>query len=205
MIIIPAINCPDGSCVARRLETVRAIGADYVQFDVADGAFTPGWVTWNEPETLEDISFEAHLMVSRPQDDAERWLAAGAMRVIFHLESDYDLGALERLVREYDAHLMAALNPATPLSALERVPGVGEVLLLGVTPGQSGQKFRRETIAKARELLARDPDVTIEIDGGVTPPVAREARELGAWGVAVGSYLFESEDPVEAYGALWNS
>lgn len=193
----------------KRLEVARSIGAGLVQFDVADGTLTEGWVTWNEPEALTGIagtpSLEAHLMVRKPEEHAPRWLAAGAKRIIFPLESDYDEGELRRLAREHHAELMVALNPETPLSALRRVPDVRAVLLLGVSPGRSGQTFQREALEKARALLAHTPDVTIEIDGGVTPAVAREARMHGVWGVAVGSYIFGSDDPKRAYEELWNS
>jgi len=210
MLVIPAINCPDAACVAERLAVVRSLGAPWVQFDVSDGSFG-NFVSWRDPMALErepllslmeGVSFEAHLMVLHPHEEAEAWLQAGASRIIFHVESAYDLGALERLTRAYDANLMAALRPDTPIAVLRTLPGVGEVQLLAVSPGPSGQSFAKETVRRVRELSALRPDVTIEVDGGITPDTARAVATAGAELVAAGSYIFESENPHEAYEEL---
>jgi len=206
MLVIPAINCPDISCIKERLSIVRALGARWVQFDVSDGVFVEH-KTWDAPGSLDmgGISFEAHLMVESPQDAAEEWLLAGASRIIFQTESDYDIAALKRLAEEYGARLMVSLCPDTPLNALSAVPNIKEVQILAVEPGPSGQNFVSGIMDKVKRLLELRPGVTIEIDGGVTPQVAREAKSLGIYSVAVGSYIFDSDDPENAYGELVSS
>lgn len=214
MEIIPAINCRDEACVRRALGIVALLEAEKVKFDVSDGTFA-STITWNEPaklagflkkEGLEDIFVEAHLMVRDVKPALGEWLSAGVRRAIAHIEvfpkknpSEF-FYELERRCAEAGAELGLAIAPETPVDEL--VPYLGETLfiqLLAVRPGPSGQEFDERTFEKLEFLRDRAPEATIEIDGGMTPALARRLKEAGADVVASASYIFGERDPRAAY------
>ncbi len=88
MQVIPAINCDTEECVKKHLEMLKDIPAEWVHVDVSDGKFTPVR-TWNEPELLEteSLKVEVHLMVQEPEEYIERWVRAGANRILLHIET----------------------------------------------------------------------------------------------------------------------
>ncbi|MBI2278933.1 MAG: hypothetical protein HYU81_02625 [Candidatus Brennerbacteria bacterium] len=214
MEIIPTINCGDEECVRRALGIAALLGSEKVKFDVSDGTFAPT-VTWNDPaelpallkkEGLEDAFAEAHLMVRDVKPVLAKWLAAGVRRAIVHVEvfpkeNSYDFFCeLERMCGAAGAELGLAIAPRTSVDEL--VPYLGETLfiqLLAVAPGPSGQAFDEGTFEKLEYLRDRAPEATIEIDGGVTPAVARRLKEAGADIVASSSYIFAARDPLAAY------
>ncbi len=217
MEVIPVVNCGNEACVRKMLAVAAPLGAPWVEFDVSDGTLAPT-VTWNEPAKLaafmeeagmEDAVVEAHLMTREPARHLKNWLLAGAKRAIVHIEAlpdDVELRAfyeLQSACVAHDAELGIALAPVTPIDAV--VPYLGHVLfiqLLAVTPGPAGQAFNEATLAKLEFLRGRAPEATIEIDGGVTPAVARKVGERGADIIAVSSYIFGSKDPAVAYREL---
>ena len=226
MQVILTINCEDVDCVKTRLEQLRKIFAglpssdgatdeNWIQIDVSDGKFTPV-VIWNNPEQLSEISgqvldfhIETHLMVQRPEADAERWLEAGAKRIILHIESEFDFEKVKKLCEKHGAELMLALKLDTPVEKVfpyinGQISNIKLIQLLAVNPGHSGQKFQPQVLEGVRTLLKRHPDVIIEVDGGINPNTAVQVIEAGAKYIAVGSYIFESDNPVEAYRELKN-
>lgn len=217
MEVIPAVNCGDEACVRRALGIVKTLETPWVKFDVSDGTFAPT-VTWNEPaklpafcaaEGLTDISVEAHLMMRNVKGPLVAWLAGGARRAVVHLEAFPKEDALdffyelEKMCEAANAELGISLAPQTLVD--EIVPYLGHVLfiqLLAVKPGLSGQAFDERTFEKLEFLRDRAPEATIEIDGGVTPALARRLREAGADVVASASYIFGERDPRTAYQEL---
>lgn len=214
MEVIPAVNCADEACVRRALGIVKLLETEWVKFDVSDGTFAPT-ITWNEPEKLKGwleeeglgkISIEVHLMVRDVKSALDRWLQAGIRRAIVHVEvfpkgKELDFFyELERMCIAADAELGLSLAPETSVDAL--VDFLGETLfiqLLAVAPGPSGQAFDEGTFGKLEFLRDRAPAAVIEIDGGMTPRIARRLKEAGADIVASSSYLFNERDPRAAY------
>ena len=222
MQVIPTINCEDIDCVKTRLEQLRKIFAglpssdgatdeNWIQIDVSDGKFTPV-VTWNNPEQLSEISgqvldfhIETHLMVQRPEADVKRWLEVGAKRIILHIESEFGFKKMRGLCDEYRAELWLALKPRTSIEELSSyIDSIDGIQVLAVDPGISGQSFQPPAVEKVRSLSQRYPGVTIEVDGGMNPDTAAQVIEAGAKIIAAGSYIFESDNPVEAYQELKN-
>ncbi|MDP3974771.1 MAG: hypothetical protein Q8P88_00580 [Candidatus Jorgensenbacteria bacterium] len=217
MEVIPAVNCGDEACVRRALGIAKTLEAPWVKFDVSDGTFAPT-VTWNEPaklmallavEELADISVEVHLMVRDVKPMLVKWLAGGARRAVVHLEVFPKENALDffyelqKMCEAADAELGLSIAPQTSVD--EITPYLGHVLfvqLLAVSPGPSGQAFDERTFEKLEFLRDRAPEATIEIDGGVTPALARKLKEAGADVVASGSYIFTERDPRAAYQEL---
>lgn len=216
MEVIPAINCGDEACVRRALGIVGLLEAEKMKFDVSDGSFAPTR-TWNEPAKLpmflkgaglDEIFVEAHFMVRDPKAALAAWHVAGIGRAIVHVETfpkEDPLAffcELERACGEV-VELGLSIAPATPVDAF--APYFGETLffqLLAVPPGPAGQVFDEGTFEKLEYLRGRAPEATIEIDGGVTPVLARRLREAGADIVASSSYIFGERDPRAAYREL---
>lgn len=222
MQVIPAINCPDFSCVKKRIEQAREFGAEWVHIDVADGEFTKA-VTWNRPEDLDSLfgevrdfapeahpplaeNLEVHLMVEEPQAAVEDWLRAGASRIIVHFEALRDGWEIicDKIDRE-GRELGLAINPETPVHVLTPyLKSVALVQLLVVPPGWAGQKFNPAVVLKLKELKQREPDLMVEIDGGINLKNAKLVKNAGADIIVSASYIWESKVPEEAFNKLRN-
>ena len=134
------------------------------------------------------------------------WCAAGIGRAIVHVEvfpKEQSLEffyELERICTAAGVELGLAIAPETPVEEIVDFLGLTLFIqLLAVTPGPSGQAFDEGTFAKLEFLRDRAPEAAIEIDGGVTPAIARRLKEAGADVVASASYIFSERDPRAAY------
>jgi ribulose-phosphate 3-epimerase len=202
MEVIPVINChhKDTECVRGRIKQAEKF-AKWVHLDVADGAFTYNR-TWAEPEEWKKISanlnLEAHLMVEHPEEEAKRWLAAGAKRIIVHVEAldESKLKNIVREAREASAGVMLALNPETKFLELpEYFRNFPEYQVLAVHPGLAGQKFLPLVLKKIEELRRHVRSARIEVDGGVTPENAKLIKKEGADALASASFIWSSHEP----------
>ncbi|OGG42052.1 hypothetical protein A3A21_03430 [Candidatus Jorgensenbacteria bacterium RIFCSPLOWO2_01_FULL_45_25b] len=206
MEIIPSVNCPDISCVRERFEQIVSFGASWAHVDVSNGTFAPP-VTWNNPHELisnSKLNIEVHLMVQEPEKFVPDWVQAGARRIILQVEM-IDRERLYEILEMVHADCEVGLSVSLPTPIEEVFPYLEEihfVQCLAVSPGLSGQKFQHDTLDKIRVLLREDVDVLVEIDGGVTPDVARLAYEAGARVAVSSSYIFTSSDPKLAYARL---
>lgn len=210
MQVIPVINCPDFGCVREKIEKAKDFGANWVHIDVADGRFSKT-KTWRNPEELDslgdeigDLNFEVHLMVEEPAAEIEGWLRHGVARVILHAEVLGDSWEIicDKIERE-DRELGLAVNPETPVRVLSPyLKAVSLVQLLAVAPGPAGQEFNPAIIEKLKELKQREPDLKIEVDGGINLEVARAVKKAGAEIIVSASYIWDSKNPGEAFRKL---
>lgn len=210
--IIPAIIAKDFSEVKEKIKRVESF-VNWVQLDIMDGKFVPN-TAWNELEDLRDehfkVSLEAHLMINEPENYAEKWIDAGIKRVIFHIEATSKPGEIVKICRDRGIEVGVAINPETPIEQLEVLSGsdpdrsVDMILVLGVSPGFGGQKFKPEIIPKIRELRKASPHLTIGVDGGMNPETAKQVVEAGANVIVAGSYIFGSKDMQSAISELKN-
>ncbi|MBI2035668.1 MAG: hypothetical protein HYT12_03215 [Candidatus Liptonbacteria bacterium] len=205
--IIPSINCENFECIKKRIALASEF-APMMHVDISDGKFTPH-VSWNNPEEFAEFfganppRFEVHLMVEDPEVQADRWLRAGAKRLIVHLESMGDLVYLIEKYKKYNAEIFLAINPATPVERIfAHIDDFDGFLMLAVSPGPSGQSFKPEILEKIKILKNKKSDVIIEIDGGVNLETAKLAKEAGASLFVAGNFIFGSENPKTAYMEL---
>lgn len=155
------------------------------------------------------LPLDVHLMVTNPADRVREFLDAGAANITFHAEAvpdTQDRRTLMAAIRSGGATAGIAVNPATPLSAIEDVVAEADlVLVMSVQPGFGGQAFRPEVLEKVKALRARFPDRMIQMDGGVTGDTAAACRSAGADNLVSGSFVFGAPDRAAAIRSLRGS
>jgi ribulose-phosphate 3-epimerase len=220
MEIIPAILPKKFTEIEEKIELIKGI-SDFVQIDICDGKFVPSstWPYWKADETFEailreergmpcweEIDYEFDLMIQNPsEDDARKWLSAGAERIVLHHESSKDLlptvAILSGLVE-----IGVAIDLKTDISELKKYESkIQFIQIMGIRKaGFQGQKFEPDTVDKVKEVKLMYPNLKIQIDGGVSLENAPLLKNAGADRLVVGSALFESEDIVHSYEDLKN-
>ena len=199
--IVPSVLPADLSRLGEECAALEAAGVDRIQWDVMDGVFVPN-LTFG-PDVVKAcrrwarVPFEAHLMVSDPDLQLAEWVDAGCGTIIVHAESVVHLHRTLARVRELGASAGVALNPSTPVSAVEHVLDlVDMVLVMTVNPGFGGQAYIATMEPKIRALRAVY-DGDIEVDGGIGPDTIAGAAASGANWLVAGSALYRDPDGLE--------
>ncbi|HEY0051155.1 MAG TPA: ribulose-phosphate 3-epimerase [Pyrinomonadaceae bacterium] len=209
--IAPSILSADFSRLGEEIEAIEAGGASVLHFDVMDGRFVPnitiGLPVLKSVRKITKLKIDAHLMIVEPSRYAVEFVEAGANMVSVHVEADVHLQRTLTAIREAGAEAGIAINPATPLVALEEaLPFADFVLLMSVNPGFGGQKFIHTSLDKLRRLRmmidARGLKTRIEIDGGIDAGNIGKIAEAGAEIVVAGSAVFGGGKPTEAVKEL---
>lgn len=209
--IAPSILSADFAELGPEIRRVEAAGADLIHIDVMDGHFVPN-LTIGPPvvaalRKVSRLPFDVHLMVNNPQDMLSAFIKAGADIVTVHAEVAPHLHRLIQTIKEQGVKAGVSLNPSTPLSAVEEVLDIVDmVLIMSVNPGFGGQKFIPGAVDKIRRLremiTARGHKVDIEVDGGVNADTARQVTEAGANILVAGSAVYCAADIAAAIRTL---
>src|SRR3954469_1051755 len=197
--IAPSILSADFARLGEEIAAVERGGAGLIHVDVMDGHFVPN-ITVGLPVVRSivrttKLPVDAHLMISEPGRYAEQFVEAGARMVSVHVEIDPHLNRTLVGIREKGAMAGVAINPATPLVALEEaLPFADFVLLMSVNPGFGGQKFIPSSMEKLRRLRRmideRGLETRIEIDGGIDAENIGDIVEAGAEIIVAGSAVY---------------
>ncbi|PJC37368.1 ribulose-phosphate 3-epimerase [Candidatus Peregrinibacteria bacterium CG_4_9_14_0_2_um_filter_53_11] len=210
--IAPSLLSSDFGRLNEEIASI-ADSADMIHVDIMDGHFVPN-ITFGPPvisKMRSSLPMDVHLMIENPEqylkDFAEAVKKAcgsnEASYLTVHAEACTHLHRVVQQIRALGMKPAVALNPATPLSAIEYVlEDVEMVLLMTVNPGFGGQSFIESVVPKIRELRKRAPDLDIQVDGGINAETARVAVEAGATILVAGSYIFGADDRVAAIDAL---
>ncbi len=206
--VLPSMLLCDFTNLRQEVDRLHAAGVKALHLDVMDGHFVPN-LTYGLPlveafRKLTELPLDVHLMIDNPLEFAEGFAKAGADSLTVHIEALPDPRATLRRIHDLDLAAGLALNPDTPLSAIE--PFLDEcdiVLVMSVMPGFGGQKFERAALEKLATLRGRvRDDQLLEVDGGVNDRTIADCAKAGANLFVVGSAIFRTEDYGQSVGRL---
>jgi ribulose-phosphate 3-epimerase len=205
--IAPSLLSADFAALGEAIAVAERGGADLIHVDVMDGHFVPN-ITIGPPvvkalKRIARLPLDVHLMIEHPDRYVEAFVAAGAASVAVHAEAAVHLHRTIHFIKSLGAKAGVALNPATPVAALEQIAGdVDYVLVMTVNPGFGGQTFIPRSASKVRavrDLLDREGSrAPIEVDGGIDVRTAPGIVAAGADILVAGNAVFGAPDPERA-------
>ena len=212
-LIAPSVLSADFANLQRDIEMINASAADWFHVDVMDGVFVPN-ISFGFPvmEAIKKYAakpLDVHLMIVNPDQYIERFAAAGASVITVHYEACVHLHRTIQAIHAAGCKAGVAINPHTPVALLKDIlADLDLVLVMSVNPGFGGQKFIPNTLNKLRELKAMalqlNPELIIEVDGGVGIHNLEDLIEAGAAAFVAGNAIFGAPDPTEMIAEMKN-
>ena len=210
-LIAPSILSANFNNLVKDIEMLNNSEADWIHVDVMDGVFVPnisfGFPVIKSIKKIAKKPLDVHLMIVQPEKYITRFKEVGADILSVHLEASTHLHRTVQAIRAEKMKAGVVLNPHTNVSLLEDIlPEIDMVLLMSVNPGYGGQRFIENTYHKIDQLvnlkIKRNPNLLIEIDGGVDLSNATRLFEKGANVLVAGNSVFSSDNPIETIHLL---
>lgn len=212
-IIAPSVLAANFLELGKAIEMLNNSDAEWIHYDVMDGVFVPN-ISFGLP-ILEQISgktqklLDVHLMIHNPDPYIIPFKNAGAGNITVHVETCKHLNRTIQFIKEQGIMASVCLNPHTPVSLLEEIlPLVDMVLLMSVNPGFGGQQFIENTyqkVAKLSRMIEKlGLNTLIEVDGGVNLETGKKLFDAGANVLVAGSFVFKGENPQKQISSLLN-
>lgn len=212
-IIAPSVLSADFANLQRDIEMMNSSEADWFHVDVMDGVFVPN-ISFGFPvmEAIKKYAvkpLDVHLMIVNPDQYIERFAQAGASGITVHYEACVHLHRTIQSIHKSGCKAGVAINPHTPVELLKDIlSDLDLVLVMSVNPGFGGQKFIPNTLSKVKELRAMaarlNPDLIIEVDGGVGIQNIESLIQAGANAFVAGNAVFAAESPSKMISDLKN-
>jgi ribulose-phosphate 3-epimerase len=208
--VAPSILSADMGRLGAQVDEVMDAGARVVHFDVMDGHFVPP-ITIG-PLVLSGIAdqvhaaggaVDVHLMIEAPERQIAEFAKAGADSITFHEEATPHAHRTLAAVRELGCLAGIAINPGTPVEAVQELRGLADIVLcMTVNPGWGGQSFIETSPEKVERLAPLVGKAAIEVDGGVDTQTAAPLAAAGAQLFVAGSAVFGADNPAAAYSQI---
>ncbi|WP_153555623.1 ribulose-phosphate 3-epimerase [Roseimaritima sediminicola] len=205
--VLPSLLQCDFGDLRREVRQLEAADVKVLHLDVMDGHFVPN-LTYGMPivaglRRLTDLPLDVHLMISDPAAYVDAFAEAGADMLTFHIEAVPQPQSLIDQIHSHGIVAGVALNPKTPLSALDGcLDAVDAVLVMSVEAGFGGQSFDPGAPERIAELRKRRGDLLLEVDGGIKPDTIGLCRKAGCDLFVVGSAIFGQNDYAAAVRQL---
>jgi ribulose-phosphate 3-epimerase len=202
--IAPSILSANFAALGEDIRKVEEAGAHLIHVDVMDGHFVPN-ITIGPPvvssiRRATKLPLDVHLMISDPDKYIPAFVDAGADMLTVHAEATIHLDRTLNFIRSLNVGVGVSINPATPISTVQYVLRLADMLLImTVNPGFGGQKFIPYTLEKIREarqvIENRAYRCIIEVDGGIDTETVPDVIRAGAEVLVAGSAIFHAPDP----------
>lgn len=211
MKLSPSILAADFTKLGVDVLAIERYGADMVHIDVMDGHFVPnisfGFPIIKALRRVSGLIMDVHLMIEEPSKYIDAFSEAGADIITVHYESDIHLDRTIKYIKSLGKKAGVAINPSTPVSVLEYVIRSADmVLIMSVNPGFGGQSFISYSLEKIQQVkkLADlyNPNLFIEVDGGVDKSNIKDVIKAGANVIVAGSAVFKNNNIEENINSL---
>ena len=203
ILISPSVLAADFSKLGEEIQLVSEEGADLIHLDVMDGHFVPnlsfGADVIKGIRGFSNLPFDVHLMIENPEHYVDAYLEAGANFITVHPEATPHIHSVLQKIHKAGVKTGIALNPGTPIEALENVIDIIDlILVMTVNPGFGGQSFLSSQLPKISKIRTIIDDgghsIDLSVDGGINPITAKLAIDAGANILVAGTSIFKAGD-----------